>query len=94
MGQHRLDAVLGQHRHAAVRPEVELAETVGDTVERLADLCPTEDHPVVAERHLGRALSGERAGDQDHQTTLRAEGRPKEPSGTSAVIQRPPPLRA
>ena len=68
MGEHGLDAVLGEHRDAAVGAEVELAEPVDDPVEDVVDLGPAERDVVVAQRHLVRALDGEVGGDEDHQS--------------------------
>ena len=64
VGEHRLDAVLGEHGDPAVGAEVEVAEAVDDPVEDVVDLGPAERHVVVAQRHLVRAFDGECRGDE------------------------------
>ena len=61
VGEHGLDAVLGEHGDPAVGAEVELAEPVDDPVEDVVHLGPAERDVVVAQRHLVRALGGESA---------------------------------
>ena len=79
VGEHRLDTVLGEHRDTLVGTEVELAESVDDSIENVVDLRPAERHAVVAQRQLIGALSGKLGGDQDHQPSSCAHRTPKGP---------------
>ena len=59
MGEHGLDAVLGEHGEAALGAEVQACATVGHPVQRLVDLGPAKGHSVVPQRDLVRALDGQ-----------------------------------
>jgi hypothetical protein len=66
VGQHGLGTVLGQDRGPLLRAQVERPQAVGDAVERLADLGPTQGHTVVAEGDLVGSLVGQARGDRRH----------------------------